>query len=198
LSATPTPRPSATPTPTPEPAFVGTLNGIPIDPDAPVRSALEVCPPNGLTLPEPGTFKEVARAPGPLQVDMDRLPAGVFVRPENSIPDVWLCKGKVWQVSWSFGVEAGTANVNPGGGSGVVSRTRGLEPVKQSAARSRWSEVTIAGSPGVILASPNPVDPATPGCSLTFYDAASDVTTEVAAFTGNNDFCMLVARALFE
>jgi hypothetical protein len=187
--------PTHTPTPTPEPSFVGEINGISIDPGWPGRSALEACPPDGMTLPDAGTFEEVVTASGPLQVDPGRLPLGLATSIELN---VFLCKGSPGQVAWLFSIPPNTRNVNPGGGSFFIHRFIGKEPVQQAGPRTRWSEVTIAGHPGVVLSLPNPVGRDTPGCHLTFYDAGTDAMSQVMATTANNDFCIEIARALFE
>jgi hypothetical protein len=179
---------------TAEPAFVGTLNGIAIDPDARGRSAIEVCPPSGMTSPDPGTFASVASAPGPLQIDPTRFPAGLA---PQAIPEVFLCDGEPAQVLWIASIAAGTENVNPGGGSVAVYRITRIEPVRRTAPLANWQPVEIDGAPGVLLTFPGRVNPAFPGCELTFHQPDTGVTTSVHASTANPAFCPDVAKALF-
>ena len=188
---TPTPLPS----PTPEPIFVGEINGVRIDPNDPGLTAFDVCPGTGMSSPPPATFEQVATAPGPLQIDPNRLPPGIT---SLAPPDVFLCKGAPAQIAWIFTIAAGTPNVNPGGGSLTISRIAAKSRVASSGPASNWQPVSIGQAHGAVLRGSNPASPRFPSCVLALYNPQDNVTTEVFAPTGNSDFCTEIARKLFE
>ncbi|MGE3075195.1 MAG: hypothetical protein AB7N24_15680 [Dehalococcoidia bacterium] len=179
-----------------KPSFVGLLNGIRVDPSSPGRTALEVCPEEGMKPPPPRTELEVAMAPGPLRINVTSLPRGVA---PTALPDVFLCKGTLGQIGWSFNVAAGTDDVNRGGSALYIHRIRGLGTVTYAAPEDRWSETAIHGVPGII-ASPIVVagEEQFGGCFLAVYDNDSQVLTTVSGLSANAEFCVRVAEALIE
>jgi hypothetical protein len=129
-----------------KPIFEGSLNGYDIDPDWKGRSAIEVCPPDGLRSPAPGTELETVSAEGPLQI----LPTDFgFTAEALEPPYAFLCGEDLTVVYWAFRVPAGTPDVNPGGSDLLITRSRGIEPLNRAAPEDRWHIITIDGHPAV-------------------------------------------------
>ncbi len=101
----------------------------------------------------------------------------------------------VW-VDSTFSVPAGTAEVNPGGATLMIMRSKGKDPVIQSAPIARWHSVTISGNPGIlastILAGDKPVGE----CDLVVYQASADVKTTIIGISASDDFCLRIGAAM--
>lgn len=175
-----------------KPPFVGTLNGIPIDPDHQGRTPYEVCGGSGMDLVDPDVLMETVTRAGPLAVNPARFPASV-----RSLdgPWAWTCPDGLAQVSWIFHVAAGTAHVNPGGSDLTVDRIRGLDPVMHSAPADRWFAAEVAGRPAV---AQRPVvvagDKQFGSCFVAVWDVRSNILTTVSAGAANAEFCLLIAE----
>lgn len=198
-ASTPTATPSALPGGTPEPAtpFRGTLNGYEIVPGGQgvvERSPFDLCPGVGLT-GAPGEEVAAITAPGPLRIDPSVLPAGVE---PLGLPDVFLCRGELAIATWPFHIEAGTPDVNPGGGMLSVHRIRGRDPIIHSAPRDRWAEVTIGGLDALVARPPVSGDRPVGNCFAALYDSATDVYTTVSGEAANAEFCIAVMGAVVQ
>lgn len=176
--------------------FTGVLNGFTIDPSWRGPDALTACPPSGLTIPAPGTNREAASATGPFQVDPNALARVVAGLSSPSVPEAFLCGEKLVSVSSTFSVPAGTTGFNPGGGALIIMRTRGKDPVIQSAPIERWHAGTVSGNPA-IFASPTFAGEKPVGqCDLVVYQSTADVTTTIIGLAGTDDFCLRIGVAV--
>ncbi len=196
---TPTATPSALPGGTPElvTPFRGTVNGYEIVPGGQgvvERSPYDLCPGVGLS-GAPGEEVATITAPGPLRIDPSVLPAGVE---PLGLPDVFLCRGELAIVMWIFQIEAGTPDVNPGGGALSVHRVRGRDPIIHSAPRDRWAEVTIGGLDALVARPPVSGDRPVGDCFAALYDPATDVYTTVSGHGANAEFCIAVMEAVVQ
>jgi hypothetical protein len=181
-------------TPTPQPAFfeapppfVGDLSGYHIDVTAQGRTPFDACPGVGLNPPPPGQAIATVSV-GPLRIEPSRLPASLTA---TDPPEVFLCRGEVAQVGWTFHIAPGSPNANAGGGSAFISRVRGLAPIQHGASQAQWTAVTVGGLPAV-LARPA----ATIGsCFVAVYQPETDVLTTVQAAGAEALFCMALVEA---
>ena len=174
--------------------FAGDLNGFVIDPD-PARSGrtgFDVCPDVGLGPPPPGSELSFATAPGPLQIDPRALPEGIA--PSN-LPEVFLCRGEVAEIGWTFSVRAGTADANEGGSGLYIRRVKGNEVITYGAPSERWVEASVHGLP-VIVSKPIITVGAKQfgGCFLAAYNPETDVLTTVSGLAANEGLCLRVAE----
>ena len=179
-----------TATSTSVPPFVGTLNGLAIDPSWRGRTPLELCPSGTIAPAPPGTAETVTRAVGPVRIDPSRLPAGTV---SVVTPDAFLCDGALVQVSWALRVP--TPQGTPGAPV-FISRIRGLEPIQQAAPIGAWQAITIKGHAGVGFAG---TDSPAGHCWVGLYDDSSDVFTTVSAERGGTlTPCIDIASALID
>lgn len=176
--------------PTSVPPFVGTLNGLSIDPSWRGRTPLELCP-SGTMAPAPlGTAETVTRAVGPLRIDPARLPAGTV---SVVMPDAFLCDGALARVSWALRVPTPQG---PPGAPVFISKIRGLEPIQQTAPTGAWQAIAIKGHAGVGFAG---MDSPAGHCWVGLYDDSSDVFTTVSAERGGTlTTCIDIASALID
>jgi hypothetical protein len=196
---TPGPGASATvagsPTVTPSATFVGTLNGIAIDPGWRGRTPFEVCPEVGIEPVSPvellqGTVAGQDR----LRVDPALMPGGVA---QAEAPEAFACRSHLVDLTLKFTVEPGTADANPGGGTVFVRRALGKEPLQHGAPAERWSATTIGRHPAVVLRAVVEQEGRQFGeCLAAFYDAETDVLTTVVAVAANGAFCVRVAESV--
>ena len=195
--------PSATATSTPgstlEPStpFRGTLNGYEIVPGGQgvvERSPYDLCPGVGLS-GAPGEELATVIAPGQLRIDPAVLPAGVQ---PLGLPEVFLCRDDLVIVMWVFHIEAGARDVNPGGGSLVVFRVRGRDPIIHSAPRDHWAEVTIGGVAALVARPPVSGERPVGNCFAALYDPATGTYTTVSADGANAEFCVAVMEAVVQ
>lgn len=182
--------PPPTATSTSVPPFVGTLNGLAIDPSWRGRTPLELCPSGTMAQVPPGRAETVTRAVGPLRIDPSRLPAGTV---SVVTPDAFLCDGALAQVSWALRVP--TPQATPSAPV-FISRIRGLEPIQQAAPKSAWQAIAIKGHAGVGFAG---TDSPAGHCWVGLYDDSSDVFTTVSAERGGTlTPCIDIASALID
>ena len=176
--------------------FTGVLNGFTIDPSWRGQDAFTACLAGGISIPAPGTNRQVAAAAGPFQVDPDTLARVVVGLTSPSVPDVFLCGDKPVSVSSTFSVPPGTTGFNPGGGALFITRTRGKDLVIQAAPIERWHASTVSGNPAIFrsptFAGDKPVDE----CDLVVYQSIADVTTTIIGVSGTDDFCLRVGVAV--
>lgn len=204
----PSPRPSAAgtidqPTRAPDPRvsttteapFEGFLAGIQIMPKVDDINPFEICPGVGLEpLPVPQARAAVTDG-GLYSINLGVLPSGVSLS-EVVAPDVWTCRGVPVSVFATFTVEPGTPDVNPGGGSVLVSRTSEPPQLGRSYPRSAWTEVTFGSRSAVILSTPT--GSSGEGCLGAYWDEPHKVFTSLYAFTGEARFCETMLRAVVE
>ncbi len=193
------PRPASasvpTPTPTPDPPFEGTLAGIQIMAQTDDISPFEICPEVGL---EPLTVPEaqaLVAADGPFTMNLAALPAGVTLS-DLAGPDVFTCRAEPVSVLAGFRLEPGTADVSPGGGTVLVSRTTGPPQLGRSYPRNAWAEIPIAEGTGLVLTTPTGSRGA--GCSAAYWDEAAGIFTWVSASAADAPLCERMLRAIVE
>jgi len=176
--------------------FTGVLNGFTIDPSWRGQDVFTVCLAGGITTAAPGTSAQAASAAGPLQVDPDALGKVVAGLSLSTAPEAFLCGEKLVHVSSTFSVPAGTPGVNPGGGTLMITRTRGRDPVIQSAPIERWHAGSISGNP-VIAASPIVAGDKPVGeCDLVGYQSSADVMTTIIGLAASDDLCLRIGVAM--
>lgn len=186
--------PTVAPIPTPAappPPFIGTLNGIAIDPTKDTGNGFDACPGTGLTTPSSvPEIESLVFGTGPLRIDPARLPAGAT---RINAPDVFLCKGEVFSAAAYFILAPGTANVNPGGGGLDITRLSRFDYVRFSAPASSWSATTIGGQPAVTALVTLPTG------AISCFTAVVDHSTGHATFVfahaaANKSVCESVAE----
>lgn len=180
-----------------KPHFAGTLNGIAVDPEyRDRRTALDICPPDGLSHPAPDRYLATATEPGPMSIDPGRLPTGITA---DDVPWVWMCKDRLTSVSWEFSVKAGTPGANPGGGVLNIRRAADEPVVTYGSPAERWEAVTVAGRAGVLSLPIIEVEGAVLGnCFVAVFDEKSGVTTTVLGRALGRELCMTVAEVIFQ
>jgi DNA-binding CsgD family transcriptional regulator len=182
-------------TPGTELPFRGTIAGIEIVERTRDVSPFELCPGTGL---EPLTVPEAtALADGDTAwaVPVSRMPSGVSVA-EGIAADVFVCGDEPKQMSRTFSVASGTADVNRAGGTVIVSRLGGYPQLASNEPLSHIHEVSVGVGTGIVIESETGSRGA--GCEAAVWDEASGIFTTIEALTGDWPFCERVLRSMFE
>ena len=178
------------------PIFVGTLNGYTIDPAAPERTGLDVCPGTGLEPLHPSTAAAMLSAPGRLQIDARVLPASVG---EASLIDAFTCGADLAIVIRGFHLKPGAEGVNEGGGSLQIFRSTGNGPVVWAAPQERWKAIQVNGLPAIVSRPIVSVGTKVFGdCFVAVYEPRTDVKTTVWGAAANESVCLAVAEAVIQ
>jgi hypothetical protein len=122
------------------------------------------------------------------------FPRGVV---PSQLPFVYLCDDEAYHIIWSFDVEPGVAGVGSGGSGMDIYRLKGTNEFHRAASDARWSEIQVAGRPGLLL-SPIIVGPGAPigGCMVAVRDQERDLLTVVSVTAGLPEFCIAIAEEL--
>ena len=172
--------------------FEGEINGIRILSQPTSDYPAEACP-KGFTSPGPERVLDLAVS-GDLAIQPNSLPHGTI--PVNA-PELYLCEGRQFEVTWSFDVRPGRSDVGREGTGLDVYRLKGTNEFYRPASEGRWKAVTVAGHRGVML-SPIVEAPGVyvGGCWLAYRDEAKDALTVIWASSAGVEFCTTVGEIL--